>query len=150
MSGAVPAGPAHAAALAALHAASFPPGEIWDAAAFAALLGQAGVGALLDPAGGMVLWRVAADEAEILTIGVDPGRRRQGLGAALLCAAMGAAAAAGASRMFLEVADRNAAAQALYAACGFTPCGLRRRYYPDGADAVVMACALIPGAAEAG
>src|SRR6204780_3077030 len=84
------------------------------------------------PAGGMILARVAADEAEILTIAVDPGRRGRGLGSALLRAAMARAAALGAGAMFLEVAVSNAAARALYARHGFAEAGLRRQYYSDG------------------
>jgi ribosomal-protein-alanine N-acetyltransferase len=40
--------------------------------------------------------------------------------------------------MFLEVSERNAAARALYAAAGFAEVGRRRRYYADGADALVL------------
>ncbi len=136
--------------LAALHAAAFPAAEAWDAAAFATLSAQPGVDGRLDPEGGFVLWRVAADEAEILTIAVHPAARRQGLGRRLLVKAAEAAARAGATRLFLEVSDRNTAAAALYAACGFTPIGRRRRYYPDGSDAVVMQLPLSPAAAAAG
>ena len=56
--------------------------------------------------------RVAADEAEVLTLAVAPAARRQGLGAALLETALLAAAAAGAGAMFLEVSTGNAAARA--------------------------------------
>ena len=40
--------------------------------------------------------------------------------------------------MFLEVSLTTAAAQALYGRMGFIQVGRRRRYYPDGADALVM------------
>jgi hypothetical protein len=70
------AGPAHPFVLAAIHAAAFPPGEAWSVTMFAAQLGLPGVTGLLDEAGGMVLLRVAADEAEILTLGVAPAARR--------------------------------------------------------------------------
>jgi ribosomal-protein-alanine N-acetyltransferase len=58
---------------------------------------------------------------------------------------MEAAAAAGAARMLLEVAEDNAAARALYAAAGFAPAGRRPRYYPDGRDALLLAAILPPG-----
>ncbi len=135
------------ALLAALHTACFPPAETWDAPAFATLLAQPGVAVRLDPAGGFVLWRVAADEAEILTIAVHPEARRQGIGRRLLAMAGESAAQAGAARLFLEVSRRNTAAVALYAASGFQPVGSRRRYYPDGSDAIVMQRSLILGAA---
>ena len=43
---------------------------------------------LIHPLGGMILGRVAADEAEILTLAVAPAQRRRGIGSALLRAAM--------------------------------------------------------------
>jgi ribosomal-protein-alanine N-acetyltransferase len=140
---------AHAAALAAIHAAAFPPGEAWDAAAFRGQLQLAGVFGAIDPAGGMVLARIAADAAEILTLAVMPESRRQGLGAELLRAALAEAAARGASAMFLEVSEANAAARALYAGVvhageRFAAVGRRRRYYRDGSDALLLRCALIP------
>ena len=147
----IAATPAAAEALAALHAAAFPPEDAWDAAAFAAQLALPGVFARLHPDGGLVLARAAGDEAEILTLAVVPTARRAGLGRALLAAATAEAAACGAQVMFLEVAAANAAARALYAASGFVPVGRRRRYYADGQDALVLRAPLSPpGAAAAG
>jgi ribosomal-protein-alanine N-acetyltransferase len=142
------AGPAHPFVLAAIHAAAFPSGEAWSVTMFAAQLGLPGVTGLLDEAGGMVLLRVAADEAEILTLGVAPAARRTGLGARLLDAAAAAARQSGAAKLFLEVSARNAPARALYAKAGFAQAGRRRRYYADGADALIMALPLISAAAE--
>ena len=90
---------------------------------------------------GLVLWRIAADEAEILTICTLPGQRRMGAGRHLLAAAIGAMLAAGVRRLFLEVAVDNAPAIGLYRAFGFTGEGRRRGYYqgPDGAvDALIL------------
>jgi ribosomal-protein-alanine N-acetyltransferase len=115
---------------------------------FAAQLGLPGVLGFLDEAGGMMLIRVAADEAEILTIGVAPEARGTGLGARLLDTAAAVARDAGAAKLFLEVSARNAPARALYTKAGFTQVGRRRRYYADGADALIMALPLISGAAE--
>jgi len=131
------AGVADAPALAAQHAAAFAAGERWGADAIRLMLEMAGGFGLCVPEG-FVLARVAADEAEILTLAVVPEARRQGVGAGLLAGAMAAAAARGAAAMFLEVAEGNAAARALYAAAGFAEVGRRRGYYPDGGDAVVM------------
>ena len=144
------AGPAHAAALAALHAAVFRDGEAWNQAVIAGLLAQPGVFALIDPAGGMLLARLAADEAEILTLAVAPASRRRGIGAGVLAAAMRRAAAAGAAAMFLEVASANAAAGALYAKAGFVRVGRRARYYANGGDALVLRAELIPRDAASG
>ncbi len=143
----IPASPAHAAVLAALHALAFPPSERWDAAAFAAQLGLPGVFGLLLPEAGILLARVAADEAEILTVGIVLPARRAGHGAALLRAAETQAARAGARKMFLEVAARNVAARAMYKSAGYATVGYRPRYYADGADAVAMAKDLTPAEA---
>ena len=144
------AGPAHPIVLAAIHATAFPPGEAWSAAMFAAQLGLPGVFALVCQDGGVLVTRVAADEAEILTLAVIPPARRGGLGRALVQQAAAQARDAGAARLFLEVGSANAAARALYERCGFRPVGLRRRYYADGGDAVVMALDLTGGAAAGG
>ena len=142
------AGIAHAAALAAIHHAAFPPGQRWGADAMALQLALPGVGALLDPRGGMIMLRVAADEAEILTLAVHPAQRRLGIARALLAEAADLAAAHGATALFLEVALRNTGARALYEAAGFTLVGQRRRYYADGDDALVMRRILTPAPAD--
>lgn len=140
----IPADAAAAAALAALHEAAFPPAEAWGPDAIRLMLEMPGAFGLHAPGEGFVLARVAADEAEILTLAVAPPARRRGLGGALLGAAMAGAAARGAAAMFLEVAERNAPARALYAAAGFAEAGRRRRYYADGADALVLRRDLSP------
>ena len=123
------------AALARLHAACFD--DAWDEAALAALLAMPGAFALIaepqpgEPAG-FVIARAAAGEAEILSLGVDPGERRRGLGRDLLQAAIAQAAACGAERLFLEVAADNWAARALYLANGFAQVGKRPDYYRRG------------------
>ena len=138
-----PAGPEDAEKLAACHARSFDSG--WSAGDVEALLAAPGGYALAarDDAGvrAFLLARAIAGEAEILTLAVDPPRRRQGLAIALIEAAAGAAASAGAEAMFLEVAADNLAAIGLYGAAGFEQVGLRRGYYarPDGTvDALVL------------
>lgn len=136
------AGAADAPALAALHAAAFPSGEAWGADAIAMMLAMPGAFGLWREAEGFVLARAAAGEAEILTLAVVPAARRKGLGAALLAGAMAAGRARGAEAMFLEVAEGNAAARALYLSFGFAEVGRRRRYYPDGSDALVLQRAL--------
>jgi len=128
--------------MALLHAAAFPPREQWGATAFAVQLGLPGVFGLLDERGALALARVAADEAELLTVAVHPGARRRGFGRSLLDAILGEAARRGAAAMFLEVAEDNAPARALYISAGFMPVGTRPRYYPSGADALVLRAAL--------
>jgi ribosomal-protein-alanine N-acetyltransferase len=127
-----------APALAALHAAAFPPAEAWGADAIALMLGlQGGFGFGLDGQG-FILARAVAGEAEILTLAVTPAARRQGIAGALLGAAMVEAQYRDATVMFLEVSDNNTAARGLYGQAGFRQIGLRRRYYADGSDALVL------------
>lgn len=132
------ASPTHAGTMALLHAAAFPSNERWAAAAFATQLGLPGVFGLLDERGAMALARVAAEEAELLTLAVHPDARRAGLGRVLLSAALGEAARRNAAAMFLEVAQSNLAARALYAAAGFAPVGRRPFYYSSGTDALIL------------
>ena len=136
-----------AARLAAIHAEAFDrPGETsWSAAAFADLLIQAGVFAVA-AADGFILMRAVADEAEILTLAVRPAARRGGLGGRLVGEGVLAAAARGATRVFLEVAEDNLAARALYERTGFVEAGRRPGYYAaaDGGrrDALLLALTL--------
>jgi ribosomal-protein-alanine N-acetyltransferase len=132
------AGVAEAATLAALHAATFPAAEAWGPDALRLMLEMPGSFALILPGEGFILARTAADEAEILTLAVVPAARRRGLGGTLLAGAMVAARGRGATAMFLEMAEGNAAARALYASGGFTLIGRRKRYYSDGGDALVL------------
>jgi [ribosomal protein S18]-alanine N-acetyltransferase len=102
--------------------------------------------AALDPVSGrlrgFVLSRLAADEAEILTIAVDAAYQGRGVGRALLSENLRQAANAGAKAIFLEVAKDNAPALALYGRFGFVKVGERAGYYRRGdgtrATAVVM------------
>ncbi len=132
------AGPLHATVLAEIHAQAFPPDECWDARIMAGQLGQQGAFGLIDPRGGMLLARLAADEAEIITLAVIPGQRQKGIGALLLSEALREAGARGAVRMFLEVSTENPAAMALYTRHGFRQVGVRARYYTDGTDALIL------------
>lgn len=132
-----------AEAMAEIHGRAFAGG--WSPDAIADLVSGPGGFALLveDEAPlGFILCRAMAGEAEILTLAVDPPARRRGLARALVEAAAGAARMAGAQTLFLEVADDNPGALALYDAAGFARAGIRRGYYdrgPDGTvDAVVM------------
>ncbi|WP_422645699.1 GNAT family N-acetyltransferase, partial [Zavarzinia sp.] len=126
--------------LAALHLAAFPHAP-WDTETLRPLAFGAGAITLIAP-GGFILLRVAADEAEIITLAVAPADRRRGLGRRLLTAGLARAVAAGAAVAFLEVAIDNLAAISLYRSAGFINAGRRRNYYtrPSGApvDALVL------------
>jgi len=130
--------PADAAVMAAIHRAAFPPAEAWGEDAISLQLAMPGAFGLLDRRGGMLLGRVVAGEAEVLTLAVMPSARRQGLATALLDTAIAQVRARGATSLFLEVATGNAAARALYGRAGFVEVGQRRRYYSDGSDAILL------------
>ena len=134
------AGPASAEILSRLHGRSFD--RAWSAEELSSLLYLPAnlalvAGECADPTG-FVLIRIAADEAEVLTICTDPDRRRSGAARALLTAGEEAAATRGATRVFLEVAAGNSAARALYAQAGYLEIGLRKAYYANGEDAIVL------------
>ncbi|MBN4960053.1 ribosomal protein S18-alanine N-acetyltransferase [Stenotrophomonas maltophilia] len=91
---------------------------------------------------------IAADEAHVLNICIDPLAQSRGLGRQLLRAMVQLAADRGAQRVFLEVRPSNTPALALYHSEGFNEIGRRPRYYPAAQgreDAVVMAIELVDG-----
>lgn len=138
-----PAAPADAPALAAIHAEAFPPGERWGEVAIRQTLALPGAWGLVAGDGdAFLLARVAAEEAEVLTVAARPAARRRGLARALVERACAQALALGAAEMFLEVAEDNAAARGLYAALGFGALGRRRNYYGAGRDALLLALPL--------
>jgi ribosomal-protein-alanine N-acetyltransferase len=130
--------------LAELYGQAF--GEPYTRPAVETLLAAPGAWALVATCGdapcGFIIARVAADEAEILSLGVAPPARRAGVARALLDAAIACARLANARELFLEVGDDNPAAQALYRSAGFVPVGRRADYYKraDGSrvDALIM------------
>jgi ribosomal-protein-alanine N-acetyltransferase len=95
---------------------------------------------------------IAADEAHVLNICIDPLAQSRGLGRQLLRALVQLAADRGAQRVFLEVRPSNTPALALYHSEGFNEIGRRPRYYPAAQgreDAVVMAIELVDGDLQA-
>jgi ribosomal-protein-alanine N-acetyltransferase len=73
----------------------------------------------------------------VMNVAVDPGRRRRGIGTALIGALLEGVGPEG--QVTLEVRRSNADAQRLYERFGFRSAGLRPRYYADnGEDAVIM------------
>jgi len=143
-----PLGEAGLDVAAELHGAAFAAmGERgWTRREIAALAASPGVaGWLLRKDGqsiGFALSRVAADEAELLTIAVDRAHRRQGAGGRLLDSIIEHAKSCGARSLFLEVAADNPAALALYGRKGFEEVGKRVAYYGRGqgakADALIL------------
>ncbi|GHH56983.1 ribosomal protein S18-alanine N-acetyltransferase [[Pseudomonas] boreopolis] len=88
---------------------------------------------------------IAADEAHVLNVCIDPARQSRGHGRQLLRALVKLVRDRGAHRIFLEVRPSNARAVALYQSEGFNEIGRRPRYYPahnGREDALVMAMEL--------
>lgn len=130
--------------LAALHARCFE--AAWGPEEMGRLLDSTGVEGLVlknrDEVVGLALVRAIAGEAEILTLGVVPDHRKQGLGLSLVRACVEVARSRAAERLYLEVSEANLAARALYESAGFSQVGRREAYYRDGTSALVLALAL--------
>lgn len=115
--------------MAAIHAKSFE--RSWDALEMATHT-QRDLCFGLDVAGTLsafIIISLAADQAEILTIATAPDARRTGLGKDLLARSEKELKSRGAAEFFLEVAEDNTSAIALYRGAGFAPIGRRPRYY---------------------
>ena len=132
------AGKADIDVLAAIHATAFSAGDAWSRDVFDLQLAMPNVFGLIHRDGGLILMRQAADEADVLTLAVVPAARRAGIANALLVEAIDAAASRGVRTIFLEVSTTNSAARALYTKTGFSRVGLRRLYYADRSDALVL------------
>lgn len=140
-----PAQGADAEVIAKLHAAGFYRG--WPREDFAAYIAgrDTPVYVACDAKrkiAGFAMLRLAADEAELITIAVDPKWRKKGVGVALLRAVFDDLLMTPSKRLFLEVAADNPAALKLYGKMGFGKIAERVGYYarPDGqpATAIVM------------
>ena len=138
------AGPAAAKLLAEIHGESF--ATRWSETDFSGMLAVPGTSAILvssqnNPMG-FVLFRRAADEAEILTICTRPVFRQKGHGNFLVQHLESLLKNEGVKSLFIEVAVSNHAALALYASSGFEKAGLRKNYYERGdgkrEDALIM------------
>ena len=149
--------PDDAEPVAALHADNF--SRPWPAEDFCRMLtgtGVIGLAAYTTKTGaepvGFILARLIAGEAEILTLCVAADRRRNGCGASLVARLIEQLARRGGRSLFLEVAEDNAAAKALYRGQGFCEVGRRQNYYhrqdgPDG-TALVLKRQIGPGSGE--
>jgi ribosomal-protein-alanine N-acetyltransferase len=125
--------------LASLHTQCFP--QAWNAKTFANFATTA-QGLLLSVNAadsensrttniGFVIYSIAADQADLITLGVIPQSQQQGAGRLLLEHAFLHLSGVGVKELFLEVSVQNAAALALYKRMGFLQVGTRPRYYED-------------------
>jgi [ribosomal protein S18]-alanine N-acetyltransferase len=146
-----PIGVERSAECAAIHAASF--AHPWQETDFEQLFVAPGtfadgaIGGNDERLAGFVLSRIAADEAEILTMAVAQEWRSRGVATLLLAPHLSGLAANRVNRLFLEVEAENAAALALYANFGFRRVGERESYYRTAdasfKGALLMRCDLL-------
>ena len=115
--------------LAALHAQAFTQSRAWSASEFHDLLASP-LCFITGDDRSFALGRVIADEAELLTIATHPDERRKGLGRERLAEFEAMARNRGATTAFLEVAEDNTAAKALYLTQGYEMVASRKGYYP--------------------
>lgn len=141
------ASPELAGDISKLHGRLFDPP--WDAESIAQLIEHPAAAAFVaqvrEPKTlvGFVIGQIAADEAEILSVGVAPEWQRRGIARHMIEGLVRAAERADVRRLYLEVAADNAAALRLYKGLGFAAAGRRKAYYrrPGGqpVDAIVLA-----------
>lgn len=92
---------------------------------------------------------VSGDNADVMTIAVDPAQRGTGLGSDLLSSLHIAARGRRVERVLLEVRADNDAARSLYAKAGYRHIHTRKGYYrPGGVDAFILRADLTPDSPE--
>jgi ribosomal-protein-alanine N-acetyltransferase len=145
-------GPADCDLLAALHAESFPD-DPWNVEAMRQVLAMPGAFGLIafDAASnephGFLLAQAMVGQCEILGLGVRETARRGGIARRLLDRVLARAVAAR-QTVFLEVAEDNTAARALYAAAGLAIVGRRPAYYRRRDGSFVAALQLRHGVVQ--
>lgn len=143
------AGPRDAAAIAALHAHSFRRGwsepevegllTVRNVVSHCALLQRKLAGRSL---AGFIMSRLAADEAEILSVAIAKSQQGRGLARDLLTLHLRRLAGLGTHAVFLEVGEENTPATRLYARAGFHEVARRANYYDDGTGRTTTALVL--------
>jgi ribosomal-protein-alanine N-acetyltransferase len=133
----------HGQACSIIHAACFtfpwPQNDIEALLAAPSTIGDGAFGSKTDDLQGFILSRQAADEAEVLTIAVQPRKRGRGIAGRLLEANLGVLAAKGVKSLFLEVEAENNAALALYRRFAFEIVGERKSYYRKAGGETALA-----------
>jgi ribosomal-protein-alanine N-acetyltransferase len=85
-----------------------------------------------------VVFRLAGPEAEILTLAAHPDAQGKRRATAMMRDALTAVQSVNVEEVFLEVAEDNTPARALYDRCGFVQFATRDNYYANGAAAICM------------
>ena len=105
----------------------------WSAVDIRTVLeGQGGLAVIAkqgDDVSGFALFRHVLDEAELITLAVDPACQRKGIARQLLDAGIGYLSKQACTSIFLEVRSDNRPAIILYERHGFIRSGLRKGYY---------------------
>lgn len=128
--------------LAAIHALCFTSApRPWSAAEFSGLIGSNG-SVLVEGPDSFALGRLVGPEAELLTLAVAPSQRRRGIAIRLLDALHTSLSKLGAQEIFLEVAEKNDPALALYEKVGYRQIGRRKGYYTATGEPAVDAILL--------
>ena len=91
---------------------------------------------------GFIVWRTVGDEAEIISIGVTPEKRRQGIAETMIFLMEQELKKLSVVNVFLEVSEVNVPAKKLYEKMGFSTVGKRPKYY-NGTDAIIMSKELL-------
>jgi ribosomal-protein-alanine N-acetyltransferase len=76
--------------------------------------------------------------AELLAVAVEPGFQNQGIGTLLMQSVEDAALKKGIKRIILHTSTDNAPAKKLFGSRGFLPFMVRKQFYPEGQDALLM------------
>jgi [ribosomal protein S18]-alanine N-acetyltransferase len=133
--------PAHFAAMQAIEAVSFP--TTWSKDSFEKETSSNQVatyltGLLNDQVVGYVGSWIVIDEVHITTIAVDPACRGQQVGRRILARLLLLAVEQGARWTVLEVRESNLAAIRMYESFGFRKVGVRKKYYENDENALVL------------
>ena len=87
---------------------------------------------------GFIALRGAAGQYEILNVAVAADQSRLGIASALVKYALVCLAKQGTAQITLEVSASNQPAQGLYRKMGFNVVGVRKHFYKDGSDGLIM------------
>ena len=87
---------------------------------------------------GFIAVRGVAGQYEILNLAVAADQARLGIASTLVSHVLDSLAAGGTVQISLEVSTANQPALALYRKIGFSVVGVRKKFYPDGADGLIM------------
>lgn len=91
-----------------------------------------------------VLYRVVADEAEVIHLVCDVSHQGKGYAQSLMATLIQQLTHQGVAHLFLEVRANNTIAKRLYQRLGFVDIGCRKDYYGAGQDALTLRLVLSP------